>query len=181
MASHLRNQQGDSTEALQLAELARAVLERLLAKHPAAPAYVTDLARCHDFIGRLLKHKGKYADALRSFQRAVDALEGLPKLDPAGYYQLAISLTSCISLFGSTSDLASSDDDSKLSQGDRLRRELHGKRAVAALTVAISGGFGNLQLYRQDGDLDPLRERTDFQKLLNELAVKDKLRRETPG
>ena len=39
---------------------------------------------------------------------------------------------------------------------------------------AIAGGFGNLQLYETDRDLDPLRDRADFQKLLKELAEKEK-------
>jgi tetratricopeptide (TPR) repeat protein len=176
MASHLQNQQGNFAAALKFAELARAVLERLLVKHPVASAYMMDLSRCHDFIGRLLKHNGKDTDALRSFQRAVDTLESLPKLDPAGYYQLAISLASCISMIGSSSDLLLPDNDAKLSPADRLRRELYGKRAVAALGLAVSGGFASLQVCQHDADLDALRERSDFQKLLSELAEQDKVK-----
>jgi tetratricopeptide (TPR) repeat protein len=177
-ASHLRNLQGDSAGALQFAELARTILERLLVKYPKAPAYVVDLSRCHDFIGRLLTHTGIHADALRSFQRAVDVLESLSKLDPADYYQLAISLASCISLIGPAPEPPLLDYDSKVTPGDRLRRDLYAKRAVVALSLAVSGGFGSLQMYLQDPDLDPLRERADFQKLLNELAKQDKTSQE---
>ena len=101
MMSHLSNQQGESAAALEFAEQARGVLERLTAQHPKEPGFRYDLSRSHDFIGRLLRHKGRYPEALRSFQRAVDMLESQPTLDARGSYQLAISLAACVSLIGS--------------------------------------------------------------------------------
>jgi hypothetical protein len=173
MMSRLRNQQGESAAALELAEQARRVIERLVAQHPREPGFKLDLSRCHDFIGRLLRHQGKFDEAFRSFQRGVDVLESLPNLDPAGSYQLAISLASCVSLIGAGPDAGPPDDESKLSAADRLRRQLYGKRAVTALSRACSGGFANLQVCQTDSDLDPLRDRPDFQKLLKDLSVSD--------
>jgi non-specific serine/threonine protein kinase/serine/threonine-protein kinase len=180
MLSHLRNQQGESAAALEKAERARGVLERLVARHRGEPAFQLDLSRCHDFIGRLLRHRGAFAAALRSFQRAVDVLESLPGLDPAGSYQLATSLAACLSLIGAGPDGSPPDDESKLSAADRLRRQLYGKRAVDALARAIAGGFANLQVCQTDPDLDPLRDRPDFQELLDDLAAKEKAKSRRP-
>jgi non-specific serine/threonine protein kinase/serine/threonine-protein kinase len=173
MMSHLRNQQGESAAALAQAERARGVLERLAAAHPSETLFRIDLARGHDFIGRLLRIRGKFAEAFRSFQRAVDVLEGVRGLDPAGGYQLAISLASCASLVGAGPESAPPDDESRLTPADRRRRELYGKRAVEVLGRAMAGGFGNLPLYETDRDLDPLRNRADFQKLLKETSEKE--------
>jgi non-specific serine/threonine protein kinase/serine/threonine-protein kinase len=174
MMSHLSNQQGESAAALEFSEQARGVLERLTAQHPKEPGFRNDLSRCHDFIGRLLRHKGRYPEALRSFQRAVDVLESLPALDARGSYQLAISLAACVSLIGSGPGVAPPDDESKLSPADRIRRQIYGKRAVSVLGSAIAGGFADLSICRTDSDLDPLRDRADFEKLLHDLADKNK-------
>ena len=174
MMSHMRNQRGEAAAALALAERARGVLERLAAAHPKETGFQIDLSRSHDFIGRLLRLRGKFAEAFRSFQRAVDVLEGVPGLDPAGSYQLAISLASCVALVGAGPDTPPPDDESKFTPADQRRRQLYGKRTVEVLRRAIAGGFGNLQLYETDRDLDPLRDRADFQKLLKEFAEKEK-------
>jgi tetratricopeptide (TPR) repeat protein len=174
MMSHLSNQQGESAPALEFSEQARGVLERLTAQHPKEPGFRNDLSRCHDFIGRLLRHKGRYPEAFHSFQRAVDVLESQPALDARGSYQLAISLAACVSLIGSGPGVAPPDDESKLSPADRIRRQIYGKRAVSALGSAIAGGFADLSICRTDSDLDPLRDRADFEKLLHDLADKNK-------
>jgi tetratricopeptide (TPR) repeat protein len=174
MMSHLSNQQGESAAALEFSEQARGVLERLTAQHRSEPGFRNDLSRCLDFIGRLLRHKGRYPEALRSFQRAVDVLEGLPALDARSSYQLAISLAACVSLIGSSPGVGPPDDESKLSPADRIRRQIYGKRAVSALGSAIAGGFADLSICRTDSDLDPLRDRADFEKLLQDLADKVK-------
>src|SRR5262249_29409336 len=153
---------------------ARGVIERLMTQHPREPGFKIDLSQCHDFSGRLLRHQGKFVEAFRSFQRAVDVLESLPNLDPARSYQLAVSLASSVSLIGPGPASAMPDDESKLRAADRLRRQVYGKRAGPALRRACSGGFANLQVCQSDSDLDPLRDRPDFQKLLEDLPASTK-------
>ena len=172
--SRLRNQQGETAEALKWSEQARAVLERLAAQNPKNSAFQIDLSRSHSFVGRLLRHSGKYTEALHSFQRAVDILESLPELDPANSDQLAVNLAACVSLIGSSTDVAAPDDEARLSPADRLRRQVYGIRAVVALRRAVSGGFLKLEALQAEPDLDSLRDRPDFQKLLAELAEKTK-------
>ena len=174
--SRLSNSQGETKAALEKSEQARVILERLVAQFPGNPAFRIDLSRSYSFIGRLLQHEGAYGDAFRSFQRAVDTLESCSRLDAENHYQLAVNLSHCISLIGASAETSPPEDESKLSPGDRVRRQVYGKRAVISLSQAIAGGLANLEVYQADPELDPLRDRPDFQKLLDELArrLKDK-------
>ena len=174
MAARLRSQQGEIKLALKLAGQTRTVLERLVAQHPRKLVFQVDLSRCHGFIGRLLYRSQRFTEALRSFQLAVDLLESLPQLDPASSYQLAANLALCVSLIGAGPAAAAPDDEAELSPADRLRRQIYGTRAVAALNSAVTGGFASLEVCQSDVDLDSLRDRPDFQKLLKEMAEKDK-------
>ena len=48
----------------------------------------------------------------------------------------------------------------------------HADQAMALLRKAVDAGFRDIQQYRTEGALDPLREREDFKKLLTELEQK---------
>src|SRR5271166_4068063 len=174
IAGQLRSQQGEIKLALRLAGLTQTVLERLVAQHPRELVFQIHLSRCHGFIGRLLCQGRRFTEALRSFQRAVDLLESLPQLDPANSYQLAVNLALCVSLIGAGPAAAPPDGEAELSPADRLRRQVYGTRAVTALNRAVAGGFASLEVCQSDADLDSLRDRPDFQKLLKETAEKDK-------
>jgi len=173
-AGQLRAQQGEVTLALRLAGQARNVLERLVDRHPKELIFQVHLSQCHGFIGRLLCRSRRFNEALRSFQRAVDLLESFPQLDPANSYQLAVNLALCVSLIGAGPAAAPLDDEAELSPTDRLRRQVYGTRAVTALNRALAEGFASLAVCQSDADLDSLRDRPDFQKLLKETAEKDK-------
>ncbi len=172
-AAHIRSQQGEIKAALKLAGQAQTVLERLLVQHARELVYQVDLSRCHSFIGRLLYGSRRFADAFRAFQRAVDLLESVPQLDPANSYQLAVNLALCISLIGAGPTSPPPDDDAELGPADQLRRQVYGTRAVAALSQAIAGGIATLDMCQSDADLDSLRNRLDFQKLLKDMAEKN--------
>lgn len=158
---------GNETKAaLERSNQARELLEKLAAEHPRDRTYSLDLARCHNLTGRLQQRRKAYPDALSSFQKAVDLLESVPGLDGESSYLLAVNLARCVSLFGATADALPPDDEAALSPADRLRRQVYGKRAVAALEQAVSRGLTNPEPYSDDDDLDPLRDRPDFQKLV---------------
>jgi non-specific serine/threonine protein kinase/serine/threonine-protein kinase len=160
--------------ALDHAVRARTVLEQLVAKQPKDRGLALDLSRSHSLVGRLLKRRRAYAEALQSFQRAVDQMESVGRLGGEDSYVLAANLSLCVSLFGSGPDSPPPDDESTLGPADTLRRQVYGKRAVAALARAVEQGIKDPELYRTDPDLDALRDRPDFQKLLQELAEKAK-------
>jgi tetratricopeptide (TPR) repeat protein/tRNA A-37 threonylcarbamoyl transferase component Bud32 len=52
---------------------------------------------------------------------------------------------------------------------DAARQQEYGQRAVALLRQAVQAGYKNVALLKKDPDLDPLRQREDFQMLLAEL------------
>src|SRR5271157_1976137 len=172
MAGQLRSQQGEIKLALRLAGQARTVLERLLDQHPKELIFQIHLSRCHGFIGRLLCRSRRFPEALRSVQRAIDLLESLPRLDPANSYQLAFNLALYVSLIGAGP--APPDDESELSPADCLCCQVYGTRAMTALNCAVADGFASLEVCQSNADLDSLRDRPDFQKLLKEMAEKDK-------
>ena len=88
LSDHQR-EQGETAEALTLARKARTLFEQLVADHPGNTSFTLELARSHNIIGRLLKRTGERAEALRSFQRAIDQLDSLSNLDPKNNYDLA--------------------------------------------------------------------------------------------
>jgi serine/threonine protein kinase/tetratricopeptide (TPR) repeat protein len=70
---------------------------------------------------------------------------------------------------------AAADHDTKLSTADRARlKARYADRAMEYLRQAVAEGWGNPSLAKTDTDLDPLRARKDFQKLLAELEEKTK-------
>jgi tetratricopeptide (TPR) repeat protein len=70
---------------------------------------------------------------------------------------------------------AAADHDSKLSTADRARlKARYADRAMEYLRQAVADGWWNMNLMKKDTDLDPLRTREDFQKLLAELDEKRK-------
>jgi hypothetical protein len=97
-------------------------------------------------------------------------LESQPKLDPTTSFTLACNLSLASSLIGSKAGTRAPEDKSKLTGADQKRYQLYGERAMAALTNAADGGFIDLDVYRTDSDLDPLRARPDFKKLIKKIS-----------
>ncbi|WP_337172978.1 hypothetical protein [Paludisphaera sp.] len=170
--------QGRRAEAKARAEQARTLLERLVVERPDEPRYVASLATSRQLLGRLLAQEGKTAEAVKSFRSAADALDGMKPADRAGAdsYALACNLSLGLSLLGVAEGGRPilDPDDPALTPNDRTRREFYARRAVDALRQAVARGFDDLDLYRRDPALDPLRPREDFKKLLAELAAKPK-------
>lgn len=78
------------------------------------------------------------------------ALERNPELGPIEAYNLA-----CIYSLASAS-------------GERERRDF-GTAAIRQLSLAIHAGYGDVAQLNADPDLDPIREREDFQQLIDQL------------
>jgi tetratricopeptide (TPR) repeat protein len=101
--------------------------------------------------------------------RATDEAEALVRqgdLDPAHVYNLACAFSRAS---------AAADHDTKLSPTDRSRlKARYADRAMDHLRQAIAKGWLSPSIMKPDHDLDPLRAREDFQKLLADLEAKEK-------
>jgi tetratricopeptide (TPR) repeat protein len=70
---------------------------------------------------------------------------------------------------------AAAERDPDLSATERMHlRVLYADRAVDLLRQAIDKGYGHLAVMRVDADLEPLRTRADFKKLLADVEKKSK-------
>ncbi len=168
--SDLHRRRREPAEALAFAEKARMQLERLVSQHPEDLDSRVDLARSCNHIGRGLQQARDSAEALRAFQRAVDLYESLPQLDPRHNYELACNLALCIPLIGAPNGTEGILDAAGLSKDDQARRHRYGDRALEVLRRATRGDFLNPELLQSETDLNPLRDRSDFQDLITEVT-----------
>jgi hypothetical protein len=106
-----------------------------------------------------LKDHAAAADAAeQSLQAAVS-----PALDPV---KAAALLAGCVRL---------AKEDQQLPRAERRKlANAYGDRATAALRQGIAAGFKDAATLRGAPDLDPLRDRKDFQELLAGLEAKTK-------
>jgi eukaryotic-like serine/threonine-protein kinase len=170
--SELHGRRREPAEAIAFAHKAQTLLEKLIRQHLDNADLRIDLAKSQNTLGRLLQETGEPVAALRSFQRAVDLYESIPELDQRNCYNLACNVALSIPLIGMKNGTAKSVDISKLSKGDQLRRKRYGDRAVEALRTAAKAEFLDLDILRSDTDLDPIRDRPDFQSLMDEVEKK---------
>jgi serine/threonine protein kinase len=104
--------------------------------------------------------EGNHARALEE----ADALARQRYLTPINVYDIA-------GLYSMTS--AAAERDPKLPPADRTRlKARYADRAMDYLRDALSRGYGNPGVLKGDSDLDPVRSRDDFRKLLADLEAK---------
>jgi serine/threonine-protein kinase len=107
------------------------------------------------------------ASALRTAGKLRDL--GWDAADDA--YEATLGLAKCIPIVGK---------DEQLSPEERQRQTLlFANQALAMLRHAIDKGYKDVAQLKQDKDLDPVRQREDFQNLLAELDARSRLKEET--
>jgi serine/threonine-protein kinase len=146
----------DFAAARQLLDQAQSHLQAVLKVNPRNPVYRQYFWENRQLAAATLLDLGEHAAAAEAatdlarfaFQPADDAYKA------AGFFARCIPLA---------------DKDSK--RPEARRKELarsYGDRAVEALRQALSKGYKDIAHLQKDKDLDPLRPRDDFQKLLAE-------------
>ncbi|MCI0457552.1 MAG: serine/threonine-protein kinase, partial [Gemmataceae bacterium] len=109
---------------------------------------------------------------LRDQAAAVHAAQKLHDLgwDPPGNaYVAACALARCIPVV---------EKDDRLGAAKREAAvQFYGDQALAMLRAAVAKGYRNVEYVKESTDLDPLRQREDFRKLLAELEARQKERR----
>jgi serine/threonine-protein kinase len=151
----------DYQSALQLLDLARPHTQAALASNPRHPFYRRVYRDHRQTLAATLLGLGEHASAAEA---AAD-LAGIA-FDPANdAYQAASFFARCM-------PLAEMDRACTARQRQELARS-YGDRAVQSLRQAIATGYKDIAHLQKDKDLDSLRQRDDFKKLVTELE-KDK-------
>jgi tetratricopeptide (TPR) repeat protein len=158
---------GKPAEALMAHRQALAIGQKLADANPADSQVESSVAYSHYLIGAALSQTGKPAEA--SFRRAVEIMERLPTLTPADHYNQAC-------YYARLAD-AAVETGSGMTAADRLAAA---DKAIKALRLAIAAGYNNDADLSKDSDLDGLRSRTDFKKLMEELQKRSSAKPKEP-
>jgi serine/threonine-protein kinase len=149
----------DYPAARRLLEAAEPYLHKALEANPRDPFYRAVLRDCRQELAATLLDLGEHAGA-------AEAAADLARVaaDPAGdAYKAAGFFARCVPLAGK---------DAKLPEAQRKElAQSYGDRALEALRQALAKGYKDAAHMKKDPDLDPLRGRDDFKKLLGELEA----------
>jgi tetratricopeptide (TPR) repeat protein len=158
----LNNGAKNYAAARKLLEQARPYYRRALTANPKNPIYLSSFslhrgAMCAALVG-LGEHTAAAAEAHELARVGFDPAEDC--------YNAACYLSRCVPL---------AEKDASLLQPERkeLARR-YSDQAMDSLRQAVKAGWKDAPLIRKDTDLDPLRGREDFRKLVEELEKKAK-------
>ena len=140
--------QGSPADALRL-------IDELLAE---ANGPAADLKAASLTIGRCFQHFRRLGDRA-ACRAAAERLEKRAPADPESLYDAA-----CYRALIAAAQ-AGGPDSARLAQEEA-------DRAMALLTKAVAAGFTDVALLSRDADLDPLRDREGFHKVLADLEAK---------
>jgi serine/threonine-protein kinase len=153
-------QAGKPAESLAAHERAVASRQKVADANPTVPRFQRALAGSVRKLGIAQQRGGRPAEAVASFRRAVALIEPLPSPGPDDLYALACYQA----LLG-----GAAVEGSGLTAAE-TRTAADG--AMATLRRAVATGYRDVPHMRTDTDLDALRKREDFQKLMKDLEAK---------
>jgi tetratricopeptide (TPR) repeat protein len=197
---HLVRDTGDPEAALDWFQQAIARLEPLVTREPGLMPATRFLRNSHWGRATTLDVLGQHAEATRDWERALELDDGSARdelraafagsrlrgsqkeKDSAGCLAAAaenesLQRTDTVWLYdaacfrGVTAAVILEDANTEAADAARLARE-QGDLAMDWLHKAVAAGFTDVDHLQQDSDLDALREREDFKKLLAELEAK---------
>jgi tetratricopeptide (TPR) repeat protein len=152
------NHHGAAIDALAELLLSRGNLKEAIATCQTIVALIPNDPSAHSRLGNALKAKGDLDGAVAAYRAAAAAAEKKNPADPMSLYNAA-----CYRALTAAAQAQAMSPDAP-----RLAKEEAG-RAMAWLTKAVAAGFADFALLDEDADLDPLRDREDFRKLLADL------------
>jgi tetratricopeptide (TPR) repeat protein len=148
-------------EALAAFQKVLEVRQKLADANPTILGYQRNRVDCLCKIGHIQRLTGRAADAAASFRQAIVHLERLPPGNPGHHVNLACMYALLAGV------AAEAGSDMSVAEGQAAA-----DKAMAALRRAIAAGYRNIELLRTNNDLDTLRSRADFRKLVKELEAK---------
>jgi eukaryotic-like serine/threonine-protein kinase len=146
--------------ARQLLKRARPHHQAALQADPRDPTYRLSFRNHNSTMAVTLADLGDHVAAARATAELLQLA-----FDPANdAYQAACVLSRCVPL---------AEKDAELPEAKRMElAATYSERAMGVLRQAVAKGLKNVTALKKDADLDPLRQREDFQKLLRELEAK---------
>jgi tetratricopeptide (TPR) repeat protein len=152
---------GRPAEAGEHCDRAIAAREALAKEHPETPNYGFGLAENHLNRGLARRALGNHAGAAADLRRAVGLYDALPPSQTGEQWFLAACAHAALAgLAGQPrSDVLAAETESEA------------ETAVALLHKAIGVGYRSPDAYRTEDALDRLRDRSNFQLLLMDLAM----------
>jgi serine/threonine-protein kinase len=157
---------GRVDEASRLYRQSLDLATKLMATNPANNQLAYILAASQGGMGRVHRKQGRPAEALQSLQEALASLAKIPSSHLNVLYDRACWLALCSSVIG--------QGKPSPTPIERAEREKCSDQAMEALRQAVIAGQFSLHDLRNDTDLDALRSREDFKKLLREAEAKTK-------
>jgi tetratricopeptide (TPR) repeat protein len=162
---NLRRTPGRLKEAEQDFDEALRLWKELAADFPSRPKYRQVLATSHNNRGNLMRSTGRLKEAEQDYAvRVAETLRDLGWNAAGDAYDAACVLSRCVPIVAK---------HEKLDYPQRREAaQFYGDRAMELLREAVSKGYQNVPHLKKNTDLDPLRQREDFQKLLADLEGK---------
>jgi tetratricopeptide (TPR) repeat protein len=153
--------QGKFDEALAVVQKALDNLQNLLKQTPNEPQVLRELLSGLTAQADLELDRKHPAAAVKSLQAAVKMFESVASPSPTQIYNLACCQARLVA--------AGSVEGSGM-KADEVRATAD--KAMATLNRAVSAGYRDAANMRTDADVEAIRKRPDFQKLLKELEKK---------
>jgi serine/threonine-protein kinase len=157
-------EQGRLDEAAALQAKARSIQETLVRDHPEVNGYRWTLANVLRELGWIHRQSGEPEEARRIFERTRSLDEALPPSYADKFCELARDRALLIPLIGWKKS------ESELNSAERTERDELADAALEALQRAVQGGFRNRDHLEREPDLEAIRTREDFRKLVSSLS-----------
>lgn len=146
-------------EALRSYQRLVTVSRKRAFENPVIGSLRADLYRAYLALGNYQKRLGDAAEGSRSFRLAREVLEQTPRETPDQLFELATVYAVLASPQAEAESLEPGEEDAA-----ELRR--NADLAMETLRKAVEAGYQNASVLGTNHDLDPLRGRDDFQRLL---------------
>jgi tetratricopeptide (TPR) repeat protein len=159
---------GRHDEAVRVLREAIARERKCLELDPKTAQYRQWLSNHYMNLGKSYRALGRKEDALAVSRMRFEMLSESPpeQRDEAIHYHVACEMAQMVPLVGR------GKQEAELTGDERAERKEYADRAVQELRLALADGFSDIPLILRDEDLDPIRFRDDFKKLIAELKPK---------
>jgi tetratricopeptide (TPR) repeat protein/tRNA A-37 threonylcarbamoyl transferase component Bud32 len=154
--ANLYRNQGKLAEAQQMLRGAINLLEAVLKSNPQHPTHRRSLRVSYEHLAEALMQTGDHAEAVR----CAEVLSRVVPEEGLSYRRAAGIAARCTAL---------AEQDAKLPEAQRKAvAQKYADQAMAWLGEALKKGFKGVEQLKKDRDLESLRTRDDFKKLVDE-------------